>query len=48
MHDGLENTLIILSFISLRCRGGREYDRSLPRISAHGSELNPRVDQTLD
>ena len=41
VHDGLENTLIILSH---KLKGGvevtREYDRSLPRISAYGSELN--------
>src|SRR5262249_35692978 len=41
IHDGIENTLIILGH---RLKSGvtvtREYDRSLPRISAHGSELN--------
>ncbi len=39
VHEGLENTLIIL-----RLKEGvvvtREYDRSLPRIMAYGSELN--------
>ena len=41
VHEGLENTLIILKH---KLKSGvvvtREYDRSLPRISAYGSELN--------
>lgn len=41
VHEGIENTLIILGH---RLKQGvvvtREYDRSLPRISAYGSELN--------
>jgi signal transduction histidine kinase len=41
VHDGLENTLIMLRY---RLKHGveivREYDRSLPRICARGSELN--------
>lgn len=41
VHDGLENTLIMLHY---RLKYGisvvRQYDRSLPRICAHGSELN--------
>ena len=41
MYEGLESTLTILSY---KLKGGvrvtREYDRSLPRISAYGSELN--------
>jgi signal transduction histidine kinase len=41
IHDGLENTLIMLHY---RLKHGieviREYDRSIPRICAHGSELN--------
>ena len=41
VHDGLDSTLTILrhklkSGIEVR----REYDRTLPRIEAHGSELN--------
>lgn len=41
VHDGLENTLIILSHKLKRgVEVTREYDRSLPRISAYGSELN--------
>jgi signal transduction histidine kinase len=42
VHDGLESTLTILAH---KLRGGgvavvREYDRSLPQLMAHGSELN--------
>lgn len=41
VHDGLENTLIMLHY---RLKRGvevlREYDRTLPRICARGSELN--------
>jgi signal transduction histidine kinase len=41
VHDGLENTLIMLHY---RLKHGvdvvREYDRSIPRICARGSELN--------
>lgn len=41
VHDGIESTLIILNN---KLKQGvvitREYDRSLPRISAYGSELN--------
>jgi signal transduction histidine kinase len=41
VHDGLDDTLVILTGL---LKGGvavhREYDRSLPRVSAHGSELN--------
>ena len=41
VHEGLENTLIMLHY---RLKHGidvlREYDRSIPRICAHGSELN--------
>jgi signal transduction histidine kinase len=41
VHDGLENTLIMLHH---RLKYGisvvRQYDRSIPRICAHGSELN--------
>ena len=41
VHDGLENTLIILSHkLKDGVKVTREYDRSLPRISAYGSELN--------
>ena len=41
VHKGLDNTLVILKH---KLKDGvmvtREYDRSLPRISAYGSELN--------
>ena len=42
VHEGLENTLTILSH---KLKAGsitltRKYDRTLPRISAYGSELN--------
>jgi signal transduction histidine kinase len=41
VHEGLENTLIMLHY---RLKYGisvvREYDRSIPQICAHGSELN--------
>jgi signal transduction histidine kinase len=41
VHDGLENTLIMLHY---RLKYGiavvREYERSIPAICAHGSELN--------
>ena len=41
IHEGLDNTLLILHH---RLKHGinviREYDRNLPRICAHGSELN--------
>jgi signal transduction histidine kinase len=41
IHEGLDNTLLILHH---RLKQGvnviREYDRTLPRICAHGSELN--------
>ncbi len=41
LHDGIENTLLILNH---RLKKGvivkREYDKTLPRISAYASELN--------
>jgi signal transduction histidine kinase len=41
VHEGLENTLIMLQY---RLKYGisvvRQYDRSIPPICAHGSELN--------
>ncbi len=41
VHEGLESTLTILNHKLKRgVRLTREYDRSLPRICAHGSELN--------
>ncbi len=41
VHDGLENTLLILSFkLTDGVQVIREYDRSLPRINAYADELN--------
>lgn len=41
VHEGLENTLIMLHYRLKRGVGVlREYDRSIPRICARGSELN--------
>jgi len=41
IHEGIENTLVMLAG---RLKSGivvkREYDRSIPKISAYGSELN--------
>jgi len=41
VHDGIESTLVMLNH---KLRGGinikREYDRSIPKIPAYGSELN--------
>lgn len=42
VHEGLENTLVILGY---KLKKGdivvtREYDQSLPRVSAYGSQLN--------
>ncbi len=53
VHDGLENTLIMLHY---RLKHGvevvRDYDRSIPRICARGSELNQvwtnLVDNAID
>lgn len=41
IHDGLESTLTILGYkLKQGVTVTREYDRSLPRICAYGSELN--------
>ena len=40
IHDGLENTLLILGYALKDIIVTREYDRNLPRITAYGSELN--------
>jgi signal transduction histidine kinase len=41
IHDGIENTLIMLKY---RLKGGvevvRDYDRTIPRMTVRGSELN--------
>jgi signal transduction histidine kinase len=40
VHEGLENTLVILNHKLKNIEIVREYDRMLPTISAYGSELN--------
>jgi signal transduction histidine kinase len=42
IHDGIDNTLTILGYRLKHCQVKvvRDYDRSLPRITARGSELN--------
>jgi signal transduction histidine kinase len=40
VHEGIENTLIILGHKLDGIEVSRDYDRNLPRISAYGSELN--------
>ncbi|HEX4494287.1 MAG TPA: HAMP domain-containing sensor histidine kinase, partial [Thermoanaerobaculia bacterium] len=42
LHDGLESTLKILAFKLRKANIEvvRDYDRTLPRVCAHGSELN--------
>jgi signal transduction histidine kinase len=41
VHEGLENTLIMLHYrLKHSVEVVRDYDRSIPRICAHGSELN--------
>jgi signal transduction histidine kinase len=41
VHEGLENTLIMLHYrLKHSIEVLREYDRSIPRICARGSELN--------
>jgi signal transduction histidine kinase len=40
IHEGLENTLIMLRHKLADVTVRREYDRSLPHITVHGSEMN--------
>jgi signal transduction histidine kinase len=40
VNEGLDNTLAILRYRLTGIEVERDYDESLPRISAHGSELN--------
>ena len=40
VHEGLESTLTMLGYKLRNVTVVREFDRSLPRITAHGSELN--------
>jgi len=40
IHEGIENTLTMLGYKLRNVTVVREFDRSIPRITAHGSELN--------
>ena len=40
IHEGLENTLAIMAHKLKGINVIREFDRSIPRITAHGGELN--------
>jgi signal transduction histidine kinase/energy-coupling factor transporter ATP-binding protein EcfA2 len=40
LHDGIENTLLILNYLKKGVIVNREYDRTLPRICAYANELN--------
>ena len=40
MHEGIENTLIILGHKLRNVTVTRDFDRTLPRICAYGGELN--------
>ncbi len=48
IHQGLDSTLTILGFKLKGITITREYDRSLPRILAHGGELNQVWTNLLD
>ncbi len=48
IHEGLENTLIILGHKLKDITVIREYDRSLPRITVYGSELNQVWTNVID
>jgi signal transduction histidine kinase len=48
LHAGLENTLTILGHKLRGIAVAREYDRGLPRVCAHGSELNQVWTNLLD
>ncbi len=48
IHDGLENTLTILHHKLKDITVTREYDRTIPRICAYGSELNQVWTNLLD
>jgi signal transduction histidine kinase len=50
IHGGLESTLTIMAHKIKRANVGvvREYDRSLPRICAYGSELNQAWTNLID
>ncbi|HEY8597041.1 MAG TPA: ATP-binding protein [Thermomicrobiales bacterium] len=48
LHEGIENTLLILGHRLKEVTLVREYDRALPRIAAHGSALNQVWANLLD
>jgi PAS domain S-box-containing protein len=48
LHEGLENTLIILAHRLKNVTVKRDFDRSLPAIPAHGSGLNQVWTNILD
>ncbi len=48
IHEGLENTLIILHHKLKNITITRDYDRSLPHINAYGNELNQVWTNLLD
>jgi signal transduction histidine kinase len=52
VHDGLENTLLMLGHRLKNVQVVRQYDRSLPPVTAFGSELNQvwtnLIDNALD
>ncbi len=48
VHQGLDNTLTMLGFKLKGITVTRAYDRSLPRIMAHGGELNQVWTNLLD
>ncbi len=48
VHQGLDNTLTVLGFKLKGIVVTREYDHSLPRIMAHGGELNQVWTNLLD
>jgi signal transduction histidine kinase len=48
IHKGLENTLTVLQYKLKKMSVRREYDANLPRIMAHGGELNQVWTNLLD
>ncbi|MDP9355463.1 MAG: ATP-binding protein, partial [Chloroflexota bacterium] len=48
LHEGIESTLTILAHKLRDVTVARDFDRSLPRIMAHGSELNQVWTNLLD
>lgn len=48
VHDGIENTLVILAHQLKNITVHREFDRDLPQIGAHGSGLNQVWTNILD